>query len=120
MKVIDLLNKIEKGEDVPKRISVVWTGARVHNLYQYNDYLKWYETLDRTTLMTICDSNDLYCEVEIIEEDKDIEKIKLTNGGLTFHCGKNNDVSITTFERTVVYKINELIDEVKRLKNREK
>ena len=105
MKVIDLLNKIANGEEAPNKISVVWAGARVHDLYQYNDYIKWYETLDETTLMTIDDSDDLYCEVEIIEEEKEIEKIMGIDTRETRKC-------IMLFQD----KINELIYEINKLK----
>lgn len=116
--IYELLGLIIDGK-APKKISVVWTGARVHDLYQYNDYIKWYETLDETTLMTIDDSNDLYCEVEIIEEEKEIEKIPYHYNFGYIDCGDLKREVIEELSNNFNYfadKINDLIDEIKKLK----
>lgn len=121
IRIIDLLNMINKGEEVPKKIKYE------KHIYEYEEGTHdWsYYIQDNATikflLTDVFNSDDnilsiLNDEVEIIEENKNIEKIKLTNGGLTFHYGENNDVSITIFERTVAYKINGLIDAVNKLK----
>ena len=95
MKVIDLLNKIANGEEVPKKI-------------QYNGYyFKWtgmnyycnYEDMFLDKLICL---EDLEYPIEIIEEDKEIEKIaKRTNKVL---------------KRELIYKINELVRAVNELK----
>ena len=74
MKIIDLLNKIANGEEVPKKI---YYGAQ----YWINKYPNDYEGLGYggCLLNNIC-LNNLNDEVEIIEEDKEIpEKIGVIN-----------------------------------------
>ena len=78
MKVIDLLNKIANGEEVPKKIGYdnkifefdeLEKQYTFHNLdYSVNDDLGL--SIDGLKYMSLND------EVEIIEEDKKIEKIK--------------------------------------------
>lgn len=93
MKVIDLLNKIANGEEVPKR-------------FMYDDKEFYLQSKDCWR----CDDaifeecfilEDLNKEVEIIEEDKKIEKLDT----LPFYK-----------EAQLVSKINEIIDIVNKLK----
>ena len=100
--IIDLLNKIANGEEVPKKIR-----------YDGNDYYfcnpcRTYEVIESSELC----GKDLYDlldnlndKVEIIEEDNKIEKIMGIDTRETREC-------IMTFQD----KINELIDEVNKLK----
>lgn len=72
MKVIDLLNKIANGEEVPKRIKY-----RYH-IYEYEDGYDFVcDDLEHPYFAeNYCnDYEDLNSEVEIIEEDKKIEKL---------------------------------------------
>ena len=101
MKIIDLLNKIANGEEVPKKIKNTW-------IYEWNydctreEYCYMQKNGDRFDSDWLIESilND---EIEIIEEDKDIEELPL-KGGYT-----NN-------QKGIVKKINELIKEVNKLK----
>ena len=82
MKVIDLLNKIANGEEVPKKIEVGGNCyeffERIKNIYDYKqidiDSGKYFDNY-------LCDSfflddeNVLNWEVEIIEEDKKIQYV---------------------------------------------
>lgn len=107
MKVIDLLNKIANGEEVP-------------NIILFNSYKYRFDKIDRvyrriignstfgnSTLGTI-NELDLYLndDVEIIEdtpkEDKKIEKLKLSG---------NDFIDIFKIENKI-NKINEIIDKV--------
>ena len=70
MKVIDLLNKIANGEEVPKQIkycgvNYYWTGFNYENS-EADEVLFWYCVYSEKYI------ND---EVELIEEDKKIETI---------------------------------------------
>ena len=96
MKVIDLLNKIANGEEVPEKIK--W-GIHIFEWYAYNynevqpsngKYLEDYIDFDE---------NYLTDEVEIIEENKKIEKLKFTGNGDTDYV-------------SVIPKINEIIDKI--------
>lgn len=117
MKIIDLLNKIANGEEVPERIN--WG---CHS-YEWKDYE--YKALDElgTPLFSeqagytehcLNDFVEIIEEYEPFEEDKKIEKIKLTNGGLTLHLD-NKDLVIYEKERHYINKINEIIDKVNKI-----
>ena len=96
MKIIDLLNKIANGEKIPK-------------------YIKYYDRLHQKEDTMMCcynniiyklDNNifDLLDEVEVIEEDKKIEKILLSTiegKPMTLYTGA---------EVEIIEKINEIID----------
>ena len=114
MKVIDLLNKIAKGKELPKKI------------YCFNREFYLKENIyfgDTFRLTHYIQEEDLNDEVEIIEEDKKIEKLDFyeVNGGGDeydkfylkndgqdiFLCTDNDD-----FEIIVLEKINEIIEEL--------
>ena len=97
MKVIDLLNKISNGEEVP-------------------NYIEYYNCkTNKNEIMMVCELNIIYKlnheemflndeieEIEIIEEDKPIEKIR---------CGENNSLMPEQLRADIyclVDKINEL------------
>lgn len=104
MKVIDLLNKIANGEEVPEKIRLY------DEEFEYMDGDKTYYSLTNQDPYDLFDSghyaNTLHLndEVEIIEEDKKIEKLEPTN------------YITSTFEDAILDKINELIDKVNKLK----
>lgn len=114
MKIIDLLNKIANGEEVPEKI-------RFDNTYWNRVYgeknVCYIDEYDNDFFLHFFRNNldfTLNDEVEIIEEDKKIEKIKLTNGGLTLHLD-NKDLVIYEKERHYINKINEIIDKVNKI-----
>ena len=128
MKVIDLLNKIAKGEEVPKKIKYegqIWlkqpsgdyVDSENSSRYLFDDYMCFmFETL-----------ND---EIEIIEEEKKIEKLDVALLGQCDNWLQKRDVNIKSDfelnpyiidnirENTLYFqrKINELIDEINKLK----
>ena len=97
MKVIDLLNKIANGEEVPKIIKKMWKYE-----WQYDENREEYTYMQETgerfdeDWLVISMLND---KVEIIEKDKKIEKINI-NG---------YDEILDT---TLASKINEIIDKL--------
>ena len=108
MKIIDLLNKIANGEEVPKKIKhKMIEGNTVEELL---DNLKYIYGVFNDSYYKALNS-----EIEIIEENKKIEKLEYSNGGLTLHYGKD-DYAIVNHEKIIINKINELIDEVNKLK----
>lgn len=80
MKVIDLLNKIANGEEVPKEIKY----DTMNYVFRHYDYKEVYGELidEQSSWLEKIDFYKLNDEVEIIEEDKKIEKLKNLN--LTF------------------------------------
>ena len=116
MKVIDLLNKIANGEEVPKEIfyKKQWWEYNPNNDYEGTD---WGGCFLNNVL--ICDLND---EVEIIEEEKEIKKINLryVTCNSDFAHEENGKLHIVellnNFFRENDEIINKLIDEVKKLK----
>lgn len=99
MKIIDLLNKIANGEEVPSEI-------------KYNNLIYWYDETDDNEFARYRDIHgewlfaDAYLndEVEILEEKKKIpEKIE----------EKEIEVSMAIGEQICANKINEIIDYLK-------
>ena len=137
MKVIDLLNKIAKGEEVPKKIKFgkdIFTYNK-----ECNDYIheinKWAsETLMFKVMCTHFIKEILENEVELIEEQQDIEiqglkEIEWTeingvgdehdefilNNNERYICSNYDDPEMVT-----ILRINELIKAVKQLDKRQK
>lgn len=99
MKIIELLNKIANGEEIPKKIKV---GSEVWN-YDEIDY-KAEEGVSIRYLFEVhtrINKEDMNEEIEIIEEDKKIEPIKYK---------VNTVIGIAD----CVDKINEIIDYINR------
>ena len=90
MRVIDLLNKIANGEEVPKKIKFR------DEIFEFQDGMYMTETNDY--FEEYSDYTMLNMEVEIIEEDKKIKKLNMD-------LFDKNDVSYTFGN-----KINEIID----------
>ena len=102
MKIIDLAKKQLNSEILPKHI-------RYNDEDLYFDGIAYFDKEGNKDLLDILAINcsaltHLYDEVEIIEEDKDIKKL---NAKYTSQIGKLE----------LANKIDELIDEVNKLKN---
>lgn len=109
MKVIDLLNKIANGEEVP-RVQYddieAYIGADGYLKDSYGDNVEWW-----------IDKNWLNTEVEIIEEDKKIRKVYIFSGlddDYAYEEGNSpNNVKINNkIEEFLIEKINEIIDKL--------
>ena len=112
IKIIDLLNKIANGEEVPKKIK-----------YEKDTYIHidnyCYYCEDTNLILSdriFAEYSKLNDEVEILEETKKIEKIarcdsiKMTHYGELYKPTENEEILRT--------KINELIDEINNLKEK--
>jgi hypothetical protein len=102
MKVIDLLNKIANGEEVPKKIKYY------DLIYEFCSRCKQYEHFDKDKTLQIKlfeEIVDLNDEIEIIE-DKKITKLN-TNWQYAFDIQVEQD----TIE-IICKKVNEIIDKV--------
>ena len=110
MKVIDLLNRIANGIDIPLQIKYD------NNIWKYDEMARDYLLIDKSgEEYLICEElNLMYAlneEVEIIEEDKKIEHI-----GIPVIDGDNtcNELmkSINVITKDISNKINEIIDKI--------
>lgn len=98
MKVIDLLQRIANGEEVPKKIQVY------SDIFVFDDSNKVYEHEEtRTNLLSIYNGNILNYEVAIIE-DKKIERIT------------NKAFLNSPFGELVGEKFNEIIDAINEMR----
>lgn len=130
MKVIDLLNKIANGEDVPAKIKFRnnifrYTGCSYYcdamcttlfNIYNFSILNEKVEIIKDKEMCHKCgkypcEYNQTYCEfcLGISEEDKKIEKI-----------GVNHLQTIKKWKRAKVLgnKINEIIDKINKLEDK--
>ena len=110
MKVIDLLNKIVNGEEVPKKIL-------------YRDYEYSFKDSEYRDFMDDWVGYDnLNYEIEIIEEEKDIEELEVYHQydvAILKDKITKREYEISLAEEVLVDKINELIDIVKELRSKE-
>ena len=97
IKIVDLLNKIANGEEVPEKIMYD------RCLYTCDKITRTYYDEENNTLWESYNFRILTDEVEIIEDSKKIEKLKAK---YTSQVGKLE----------LANKINELIDEINNLK----
>lgn len=117
MKIIELLNRIANGEDIPKKIKYrdeIWEyqSTIMGKCYQYyNSFWNDWRRLEDKILLEEC----LNEEVEIIEEKKEIEEIIINNDKLKFPNG-GGQWTARNMDKAFAIKINELIDEVNKLK----
>ena len=100
IKIIDLLNMLAKDEVMPERI--MYYG----NIYKYNANDNFYYDSDGCSLYRqFCEFGDcLNDKVEIVEDDKKIEKIS---------CADHVGIDLS---EAVCNKLNEVIDAVNKLK----
>ena len=113
MRIIDLLNKIAKGEEVPKEI-IGKNSLGKKEKYIYNNcwYIHTFENLDgeEDYYYMNRDINNLNDEVEIIEE-KDIEELEYCK--ITDETISGLRRSINTLNYDYVNKINEIVRKLK-------
>ena len=110
MKVIDILDRIANGEEIPQLIK--WNGYIYDKLgceyYMLNDR-------DITLFGDILDTNGKYLndEVEIIEEDKKIEKLEsYISCGWSGTCKDLKRDDLFNDLKKIGNKINEIIDKL--------
>lgn len=122
IKIIDLLNKIAKGEEVPKRIKLKGYD-NIFTLREDCKGYKWYgdEITHDGFGETICQNLEcvIKCEVEIIEEDNKIKKIQTIGSKWYSEYIEgyfDEEEKYSAYDEYLMNKINELIDEVNKLK----
>ena len=111
IKIIDLFNKIANNEKVPNHI--ISNNVVFHYDDNVQDYENDFEYLFRDSFSNFGRSEDFLNieveEVEIIEEEKEIEKIGKIYDGFT-------DSYYDTCLETTIKKVDEIIDEINKLK----
>lgn len=114
MKIIDLLNKIANGEEVPQKIEydgIEFIFDKNYRRYVYDDG----GTLGEFVALDVC----LNAEVEIIEEEpeeKEIKKITSISVPMIMNDREKNIKNITETLETYWFSINKLIDAVNKLR----
>lgn len=109
----ELLGLIKDGQ-APKRIKQIFNDGFKEEYIL--DKEGWYETTDKTTKMNIFKADKLNSIVEILEEEKKIEKITLLNNGnpnsYAIYDENGTKCALTKHSKVMVDKINEIIDEI--------
>ena len=117
IKIIDLLNKIANGEEVPEKIK--YEGKE----FEYNEYQEDY--FNKEYMIGVLDKirlfNHLNNEVEIIEEEQDIEELRLMfpicNDIKNAELGGFASIYKSNLEN-IKYKIDELVIAVNELRGK--
>lgn len=99
MKIIDLLNKIANGEEMPKKIIFKYSTYQFDKIDKVYRNIKGNQQLEQDYMI----SNKLNDEVKIIE-DKKIEKLKNED------CFKDDRYGYSINIGNITNKINEIID----------
>lgn len=120
IRVIDLLNKIANGEEVPKKIKV--NDLSLSPYYReltFDEDLQLYIHNDENEFTSVLDNYHLNYEIEIIEdtpkEDKKIEKLDYLNSDYYY---KNNTYGAISAEEIVLdikaieNYINKIVDKI--------
>lgn len=112
MKMIDLLVKIANREEVPE--AIIYNGETYQKCRSLNG-MCFYENLENSIylLESILTSFDLLREVEIIKEDKKIEKISLPSFDEFKKMSAEERYTVTAIEYDL---LNNIIDKINDLK----
>lgn len=110
IKVIDLLNKIANGEEVPEKVNF---DGFIFEKDLETDYTCFVKNGDFKYLLNEVFLSQLNDEIEIIEGPKKIEKITVREKTLGF---PNGEWTARNMDKAFAIKINGLIDEINSLK----
>ena len=119
MKIIEILNKIANGEDVPKKF--MFAGQIFEKRGSYIED----EDGDSIFYSMCTDFSNINDEIEIIEEDKKIEYIegRIKNfkhyiEDSCFRVQPLEDLELNQNEVVIIDKINEIIDKINEMENK--
>ena len=112
MKVIDLLNKMSNGEEVPKKIRL----GDSPDIFYYLEDINSYRTENNEYFISewLCNCQRLNYKVEIIEEDKKIEykRIEYKRIETIPLLVEEDGYDMVLVENHTRRKINEIIDKI--------
>lgn len=118
IRLIDLLNKIYNNDNIPKKI--IYDNCKWEYLSEYSDYKNEYKSY--LFGYYIANYDDIHSflnqEIEIIEEDKKIEKLNIENDSPTHFYITNEygtKCGLTKHSKMIADKLNEIIDVVNKL-----
>ena len=123
MRIIDLLNKIAKGEEVPKKIRIDHWCYKFEWVEHLKNYYDEDNDIDIMSALSMSEE-ELNYKVEIIEENQNIKEIEITRGD---NCQRfieyddntgHHKYTIRVLDEYFANKINLLIKEVNKLKNK--
>ena len=110
MKVIDLLNKIANGEEIPEKFK--FAGQTFEKQGSYIEDADGDSIFD--SMFT--DFSNINDEVEIVEENKKIEKLEIVHNGSANAYALLNEYgtkcALTKHSKVMCDKINEIIDKL--------
>lgn len=116
MKIIDLLNKIANGEEVPKEIKIKTSEGTIAPFYLSDD--EYINNYTGHSLLECLDEFQLTDKI-LYEEDEfeDIEELKLDGdfGGDFLINDEGNRCHISSHDKTIVNRINKVIKNQKRI-----
>ena len=119
MKIIDLLNKIAKGEEVPKKIKargMFWTYEEGFNQYKnprLQELIKYLFGYYNDCPISLTLKAILNYEVEIIEEEKEIEFDNFSS--YTYNVGRVDESNIEEYIHTLFSQQMRLIENQKKI-----
>ena len=119
IKIIDLLVKIANGEEVPKKIRIDHWCYKFEWVEHLANYYDEEAGLDLMEVLSMSEE-ELNYGVEIIEEDKKIEELKINDGKLngTRENGNNYCYTLSAPQTVMVLKIIELTKAINELKGK--
>ena len=106
IKIIDLLNKIANGEEVPKKIK--WDNDE----WEYGVSKNYYS--DYEDLFTAIDGSNLTDEVEILDEEDEFEDIEEFQSFIT-NVGRVDNTNIELYIHTLFKQQTQLINNQKKI-----
>jgi hypothetical protein len=99
IRIIDLLNRIANGEEVPSKIMYQ---DKIYYMVGNNDYENYEYDEEPTLMYAIGNTHNINDDIEIIEEDNKIEKLLMIDGTANILLAANQTRR----------KINEIIDKL--------
>ena len=117
MKIINLLNKIANGEEVPKKIRIDHWCYKFEWVEHQSNYYDKHNEIDLMSCLS-CDKEELNYEVHELEEEKKIpEKLKIEQDTPTSNYYIRNEngtkCSLTKHSKMIAETVNQLIDYLK-------
>ena len=121
MKIIDLLNKIANGEELPKRIRIDHWCYKFEWVEHASNYYDKHEDIDLMSCLSM-DKDELNYEVHQIEDNKKIEKIDIISDEATpnsYYILNEHGTKcyLTKHSKVIADKVNEIIRKLNEVQN---